>query len=58
MRTYWDNFIGKYGEQILRVNTYTLLNAFWLYCNSYEYEENERECDKLMGYKQEKNRKP
>ncbi|MFA5433972.1 MAG: hypothetical protein WC319_14100 [Candidatus Paceibacterota bacterium] len=50
MPTYWDAFIAKYEKQILKVNTYMLLNAFWLYCNSYENERNMNECDKIMGY--------
>jgi len=52
MPTYWDSFIRKYEKEILTVNTYMLLNAFWLYCNSHKNENNSKECDKIMGRKE------
>ena len=33
-----------------------LLEAFWLYCNSYENKENMDECNKIMGKKIVKNK--
>lgn len=51
MPTYWESFIKKYEKEILKVNTYQLLAAFYYYCNSHDNENNMIECDKIMGIK-------
>lgn len=51
MPTYWESFIRNYEKEILTVNTYMLLQAFWLYCNSHNNERNLKKCNDIMGRK-------